>query len=89
MPLIKVGLSPSTKIVFICVNKRSLKMIKNIFYFILKAFFVLEKLTSLSWLFGYVEKRLDKKAKINCKIYDFTDWTKNNQNTHIIQYLKK
>ena len=41
-----------------------LKMIKNIFYFMLKAFFVLEIFTFLSWFFGYVEKRLDKKVKL-------------------------
>ena len=29
------------------------------------------------------------KAKVNFKIYDVTDWTTNNYNTHIAQYLKK
>ena len=38
--------------------------------------------------FGNVEKRLDKKAKVNFKIYDITDWTTNNCNTHIAQYLR-
>ena len=32
---------------------------KNVFYFMLKALVVLEIFTFLSWLFGYVEKRLD------------------------------
>ena len=36
----------------------------------IKAFFVLEIFIFLSWLFGYVEKRLDKKAMVNFKIYD-------------------
>ena len=40
---------------------------KNAFYFMLKA---LEIFTFLLWLFGYVEKRLDKKAKANLKIHD-------------------
>ena len=31
-----------------------------------------------AWLCGYVEKRLDKKAKVNFKIYNVTDWTINN-----------
>ena len=63
-------------------------MIKNAFYFMLKALFVFEIFTFLSWLFGYVEKRLDKKVMVNFKIYDFTDWTRNNYNTHIAQYIK-
>ena len=37
--------------------------------------------TFLSCLFGYVEKRLDKKAMINFENCDVTDWTTNN--THI------
>ena len=50
------------------------KMMKNTaFYFMLKALFVFEIFTFLSWLFGYVEKWLDKKAVVNFKIYDFTD----------------
>ena len=36
-------------------------------YFMLKTLFVLEIFT-LSWLFGYVEKRLDKKTNVNFKI---------------------
>ena len=32
------------------------KMMKNAFYFILKAFFVLKIFKFLSWLFGHVEK---------------------------------
>ena len=43
---------------------------KNVFYLLLKAL--------LSWLFGYVEKRRDNKAKVYFKIYDVTDWTTNN-----------
>ena len=38
-------------------------MMKNAFYFMLKALFVLETFTFLSRFFGYAEKRLDKKAK--------------------------
>ena len=67
----------------------SLKMIKNAFYFILKAIFILEIFTSFSWIFGYGKKRLDKKAMVIFKIYDVTDWTKNNHKTYITQYLKK
>ena len=66
-----------------------LKMIKNTFYFVLKALFVHEIFKLLSWLFGFVEKRLDKKPMINFKIHDVTDWTANNYNPRIAQYLKK
>ena len=44
-----------------------------IFYFFLKALFVLEIITFLSWRFGYVEKQLDKKAMAIFKIYDVTE----------------
>ena len=52
---------------------------KNVFWLIFKALFIFEIFTFLSWLFGHVEKQLDKKAKVNFKIYDVTDWE---------QYLK-
>ena len=40
--------------------------------FVLKALFVLEIITFLSRLFGYVEKWLDEKVIVNSKIYDVT-----------------
>ena len=43
----------------ICFNETTLKMMKNTFYFTLKALFVLKIFKVLSWLFGHVEKRLD------------------------------
>ena len=54
----------------------------------LKALFVLEIFTFLSWLFGYVEKWLDKKTMVIFKIYGFTGWTRNNCNTHVAQYIE-
>ena len=36
-----------------------------------------------------VMKQLDKKAKINFKIWDTTNWEKNNYNTDSARYLKK
>ena len=62
---------------------------KNLFYFTLKALFVFEVSIVLSRIFGFVEKRLDKKAMVNFKIYDVLDWTTNYYNTHIAQCLKK
>ena len=47
-----------------------IKKDENAFYVLLKALFVLEIFTFLCCLFGYVKKRLDKKAMINFKIYD-------------------
>ena len=41
---------------FICFNGSPSKMMKNTFYFILKALFVLKIFKFLSWLFGHVEK---------------------------------
>ena len=38
---------------------------------------------------GHLGKRLDKKGKVNFKIYDVTDWITNNYNTYIDQYPKK
>ena len=52
---------------------------ENAFYFMLKAFFVLEIITFLSWGFGYVEEWLDKKAMVNFNIYAVTDCTANQQ----------
>ena len=40
-------------------------------------------------MFGYIEKWLDKKAVVNFKTYNVTDWRTNNYNTHITQCLKK
>ena len=61
----------------------------NPFYFMLKAPFVLKIPKSLSWLFGYAEKWLDEKAKVDFKICDVTDWTTSNYNTYVVQYLRK
>ena len=44
---IKVGLSPS-KVCFICLNEDRLKMMKNVFYFTLKAFVIFKIFEFLS-----------------------------------------
>ena len=62
---------------------------KNVFYFILKALFILKIFKFSSRLFGLEGERLDKKAKVNFKIFNVTDWETNNYNTHFAQYLKK
>ena len=61
-PLLKTGLplksdsDISKKKIIICFNDSSSKIMKNTFYFILKALFVLKIFKFLSWLFGHVEK---------------------------------
>ena len=55
----------------------------------LKALFVLEIFTFLFRLFGYVEIGLDKKTKVDIKIYGVTDWTANNYRAYIAQYFKE
>ena len=56
---------------------------KNAFYFILKALFVLKTSKFLSWLVDQIEKQLDEKDKVNFKIYDTTAWlTKQLQYTY-------
>ena len=57
------------------------KMMKNGFHFMLKALFVHEIFTFLSWRFCNVENRLDKKIMANFKVYDVKDRIKNSYNT--------
>ena len=81
------SISRFKKSFFISINESPLEMMKNNFHFMLKPLFVFE--IFLFWLFGYVEKWLDKKAMVNFKIYNFTDWTTNNCNAHIARYPYK
>ena len=62
-------------------------MTKNALYFTLKALFVPEIFTFLSSFLDHAEKRLDKKATDNFKIYDVIEWTTNNDDAHIVRYL--
>ena len=64
------------------------KLMKNTFYFTLKALCVLKIFKFLSWLFDHVEIRLDQKGKVNFKIYGVTAWLTDNDNTHIAQYWR-
>ena len=64
----KVGtITFQKKVIFTCSNENSLKMMKNLFYFMLKAPFVHEIFTFLSWLFGYVENSLIRKLRLISK----------------------
>ena len=53
----------------------------------LKAVFAFQIFKLLSWLFGHVGKRFDKKAMVNFRIYDVSGSETNNYNTYIAQYL--
>ena len=53
----KVGLSLFRKKCVICFFESPLKIMKNAFYFILKAFFVLKIFNFLSRLFGHAGKK--------------------------------
>ena len=64
-------------------KKMPSRFMKNAFYFMLKT------ILFLSWFFGHVGKRLDKKARVNFTACDVTDWASSHCNTHIDQYLKK
>ena len=64
-----------------------LKMMKNIFYFILKDLIVLKVFKFLSRLSGDVGKQLEQKRKISFKIYDVTTCETISYNALIAQYL--
>ena len=61
-------------------------MMNATFYFNLKL--VLKIFTFFPDFFGYVGKLLNKKGKVNFKIYDVASWSTNNYNKHIARYLK-
>ena len=66
----KVEFLPSGTAAFIFFNESSLKIMKDPFYFMLKALSVLEIFKFLSWLFNYLEKWLVKKAEVNFTTHD-------------------
>ena len=69
----KVRASSYKKVGFIYFNEGPLEMTNSAFYFIIKAISFLRYLYFSPGFFGYVGKRLDKKAKVNFKIYDVTN----------------
>ena len=74
MKCIKVGLSSSKKVVFVCFNECSSKMMKNSSFISSKTpFSFLKYLNFRPNFFDQVGKRLDKKAKVNVRICDVTE----------------
>ena len=78
---VEVEHSSFEKFIFVCFTESPLEMMKNEKFLRYFCFF--------HDFFGYVENRLDKKAKVNFKIYVVLDWPTNNFNTYIVSYLKK
>ena len=70
-------------------NWKLFKNDENAFYFTSNALFGAKIFKFLSWLFGDIAKRIDKKDKADFKFYDVTAWLTNNRNTHIAQYFEK
>ena len=64
-------------------------MINSAFYFILKALFFLRYSSVCPDFLDNLGKGLDKKTKVNFKIYDATNWITKNYDKHIARYLKK
>ena len=62
-------------------------MIKNAFYFILKAPFLLKILNFCFDNFGHVRKRFDKKVRVSFKTYDVINWETTNCNTHMLLFI--
>ena len=67
------------------------KLMKNAFYFIIEAFFVLKILKFLCWFFGHVETTawFERQGQFqNLWRHSFTAWLTSSCNTHIAQYLR-
>ena len=62
------------KFFFICFKENPFNLMKNTFYFTLKALFDLKIFKFLSWPFGHVEKWLNQKDKVNFKFNDAVSW---------------
>ena len=81
---LKSGSHLPKKNLFICFNDNPSKMMKNVFYFILKALFILKILNFCLDILGMQKKRLDQKDKVNFEIYDVAAWLTKNYNTHML-----
>ena len=85
----KASLLPSKKLSFICFSEKPFKNNKKCILFHLKNSFVIKMFNFCSDFSGHVGKRLDKKTKVNFKIYDLVNWERNNYITQFAQYLMK
>ena len=87
--MLKVRFSPSKKKLFIFTSMTAIKIMNNAFISSQKLFPFLRYRHLCPISFVYIGKRLDKKVKVNFKIYDVTSWNTNNCSKHITRYLKK
>ena len=80
---------PKKKNFIIWFNDSSARSMKNAFYSILKALFVLKILKFLSWHFCHVEKTawVERRHSMTPLEYEATAWLSKNYNTHIARYL--
>ena len=62
---------------------------KNAAYFSLKTLFVVKVFEFSSSLFGHIEKRLDKKAKVIFKNCDVINWETNYYKIHILLNISR
>ena len=84
-----MGLSLSKYLLFFLISiKAPLKRDEQRFLFDAKSSFRSWGIHVFVLPFSYVEKQLDKRATVNFKISDVTDWTETIA-THIAQYLNK
>ena len=81
--VLKSDSHPSRKF-FTCFNDNCSEVMKNAFYFVLIALFVLKIFKFLSWVFGHVEKLAWLERYVSFEIYDVTAWSTNNYNTPIL-----
>ena len=70
--ILAAGLSPSKKEVIICFNASPLKIMKNAFYFMIKALFVLGIFAFVLTFWLCRKTVLNQKPKVNFKIYEQT-----------------
>ena len=70
-------------------TENPLRIMKNAFYFTLKAVSIINTFKFCSEFFDDVEKPFDKKTEVNFKLYDVTKWETNNYSIHIAPHLKK
>ena len=84
---LKIRLSPSKKVAFICFTEGLLTMTISTFYVNLKGLFVLNIFNFCPDFFGSIGQRFNKKA-VYFDIYDVINWKTNNYNKQFGQFIK-
>ena len=84
---LKIRLSPSKKVAFICFTECLLTMMISTFYVNLKGLFILNIFNFCPDFIGSIGQRLNKKA-VYFDIYDVINWKTNNYNKQFGQFIK-